>query len=1293
MSDSLKYSKVSQIEHILLRPDSYVGEIDSSENEMYVYSKDENKIIKKKIMSSPGLVKLFDEILVNSRDATVNDESSNEIKIFFDADKNEISVYNNGDDKAVIPVEQHPKELILTPTLIFGSLLTSSNYNDEEKKQVGGKNGYGAKLANIYSNKFIVEINDAKRKKHFIQEWSNNMSIANNPEVNKLNKGVKSSVKITFYPDLKRFKLKKLDDDYKQLFHRRLIDIAGTSNRKLNVYFNDEKIKVNNFKDYISLYYSEDEIYYDDSNEYWKIGIIYKQDNGGEVVSFVNGIATYNGGTHCNYVIDNIIKILINDYIKKKDKNIKVNANLLKENLIFFINSVIINPSFSSQTKETLTTKADKFEYKYEPNQIFLKKFAKCGIVEKVIELAKFKENSSLKKTDGKKQDKITGIPKLDDANKAGTKESSKCTLILTEGDSAKATAMAGISIVGRDYYGVFPLKGKILNVRDAAANKILENEEITNLKKILGLKQGVDYEDEKHFNTLRYGHIMIFTDSDCDGSHIKGLFINMIHSMWPSLVKQKDFIQTLNTPIVKAFAKKGNKVEIFYNLTDYEKWKQVSDAKKYDIKYYKGLGTSTSVEAREYFVDIGNKIISYEWNDTNSLSDKSQDLENDEKEPNFIKKDDNDAITLAFDKSRANDRKKWLMQYDKNKIITYEQKKIPYYDFIHYDLIHFSNEDLVRSIPSIIDGLKPSQRKILYGAFLRGLDKTEVKVAQLAGFVSDRAAYHHGEMSLNGAIIGMAQDFVGSNNINILKPNGQFGCLAPGTSILMWDGSIKSADSIEIGDQLVGDDGLVRNVIAITSGIDDMYEITTNKGHIYIVNSEHIITVYDNMFKKEIDIELTYYINLPNELQKVYTMISKEPIYNNKILMCDYNLQFKIKHIGKGPFNGWSLDGNERFLLGNYIVTHNSRLKGGSDSASPRYIWTKLELLSSIIFNPIDDAILNKQYEDGNEIEPEFYAPIIPMILVNGADGIGTGFSTSIPPYNPLDIINNLKSLLEGKKMSKMNPWWQGFKGDIKKLDEKNYELYGKWIVDDNANKIIVTELPVGEWTGNYKEHLEKLLSLKKEEKNNGLQSYKDNNTDTQVYFELIFDDIDIKDLGKKFHLVKKYSITNMHLYSPEGHIKKYNTVFDIINEYYQVRLKLYNKRKEHLLLILKQELLLISNKIKFILLVVNKKIEINNKKKQDIEEKLEEHKLPKINDSYDYLLNMPIYSLTNEKIEELKQKETNKETEYNDIENKTIEAMWLEELILLENKYNEWIITKNTEHNKIPSKKNKKK
>ncbi len=1129
-SDTEKYDRKTPREHVLLRPDTYIGSVEEITEDMWVYS--DEKMIKKPITYIPGLYKIYDEILMNARDASVNDLTCNIIKIHCNKEDGSICVYNNGDDG--IPVEQHTIHNVLVPTMIFGELLTGSNYNDNEERITGGRNGLGATCANIFSKQFIVEIDDAKRSKRYKQIWSDNMNIVNNPIIKKLPAKTKSSVKITFYPDYERFGLDGMNEDHFQLFHKKAYDIAGTAMNKLIVYFNDSKIDISNFKNYINLYFTNDKVLYENDNERWTVGVIYNnKENGntGEVISFVNGIHTLKGGTHVNHVIDNIAKTLINDYIKKKDKDkdLKIYPSMIKERLIFFINSVIINPSFSSQTKEVLTTKTDKFGSKYEPSINFLKKIAKCGIVEEIIELVKTKSKDSLKKTDGKKQTRIIGIPKLEDANKAGTKESNKTCLILTEGDSAKATAMAGVSVIGRDYFGIMSLKGKMLNARDASPAQLLGNEEIKALKIIIGLKQNEDYTDDSAFNTLRYGRVLLFVDADVDGSHIKGLFINFIHSLWPSLIK-RNFIVGIGTPIVKAT--KSTNILCFYNLTDYNKWKMTRESNGFKCKYLKGIGSSSSEEARGYFTDIENKLISYIH-------------ENEE---------DDESILLAFDKTKADERKKWLMSYDYNEILSNDQKLVRYHEFIHKDLKHFSNEDLLRSIPSAIDGLKVSQRKIIYGAFHKNLLKEELKVIQMAGYISNITLYKNGETSLMEAIVGLAQTFVGSNNLNLLKGHGQFG----------------------------------------------------------------------------------------------------------------------------------------------------SRLMGGKDHASSRYIYVQLEEVTPIIFQQVDNNIINYQTDDGITVEPTYYVPIIPQILCNGTIGIGSGYSSKIPPYNPIDIINNVKNLINDKPLVKMHPWWRGFEGTVTQVDEMVYELRGKWHMDSSGSKIIIEELPPSEWTTSYKEFLEKLLEenggsgtgtgrKKKTTTTNGLLSYTNNNTDTRIYFELTFEKDFLQkcdDIEKMLHLCKKYSITNMHLFNANGCIKKYDTPEEIMKDHYAVRLEMYDKRKKYHLNLLEKQLKLISFKVKFVLMIIKKELDINNKKKIDIESELEHLEFPKLSkgndddkESYDYLLTLPLYNLTYEKVEELKKQEKEKEIEYETLKNKDIKTIWLEELDHLLKVYMETMVdTKDT-------------
>ena len=1111
-----KYKKHELRSHIYSRPSMYIGTIDPNTIDTYIID-DNDKIIKKLITFIPGLFKIFDEAIVNAIDHAVrtrkDKENSNivkNIKINIDKTTGIIEIYNDG---MGIEIIKHTEYEIWVPELIFGELLTSSNYNDDEVRIVGGVNGLGIKLTNIFSKSFTIETIDSTRKKIYKQVFKENLTIKEEPEIKSCAK--KSYTKITFLPDYEKFGLSGMTDDIYNLFKRRVYDVSACTDASVSVYFNDKKIGIKDFEKYTDLFLETKTLqprFYEMPNDRWEIVVAISSTGNYEQMSFVNGINTIRGGRHVEYITNAITKKLTEMALAKKKKTIK--PQHIKENLFIFVKSTIENPTFDSQTKETLTTLITKFGSKCELSEKFYEKLYKSGIIEMALSATEVVEQKKLVKTDGKKVNKII-VPKLDDANLAGTKDSKECTLILTEGDSAKTMAISGLSVVGRDKYGVYPLKGKIINVKDITLQKITENAEITNLKKILGLEQNKDY--SKGIDTLRYGKIMIMTDQDHDGSHIKGLLFNVFQTLWNSLYKCEGFITSMLTPIIKATNNNTKEVISFYNMSDYERWTETLDKKSlWKIKYYKGLGTSTDQEAKEYFKEM--KQITYNYTEESDSS-----------------------IDLAFNKKRADDRKKWLSLYDKNEVLDYTEKSITYETFINKDLIHFSNRNLERSIPHICDGLKESTRKILFACLKRNLYTNEIKVAQLAGNVSEVTAYHHGENSLQEAIIGMAQIFVGTNNINILEPKGQMG----------------------------------------------------------------------------------------------------------------------------------------------------SRISGGQDASSPRYIYTLLSKLTKLIFKDEDNMILNYLDEDGVSIEPEYYIPIIPMILVNGGIGIGTGYSTNIAQHNPSDIISIYLEIIKtissniGKVLSlddvnksidiindydiaELIPYYLGFKGDIYKNDKGNYISKGiyKWI---NNNTIEITELPIGTWTESYKEFLEELIV------NNNhpyLKSFENHYTAKNIKFILKVaegckDELDAKILTE-FNLTssKNLGLNNMHLFSEKGCIKKYNTTSSIIKEWFKTRIHKYYERKEKQLSIMEEEYNLLSAKIRFIIDIIEGNIIIMNIKIKDIEDQLEKKEYYKNNDSYDYLLRMPISQLTMEKKEILEKEVKLLKDKIDNLKDMSIVSIWENEL-----------------------------
>lgn len=1218
------YTKLSLHEHILTLPDTYIGSVREDTMKLWIMDSNTDRMINKEITYVPGLYKIYDEIIVNAHDQCARDVTCNSISIDINQETGEISVWNNGNG---IEIAINEKEKVYNAELIFGNLLTSSNYK-QTGKTWGGKNGYGAKLANIYSTHFCVETVDAKCDKKYIQHFYRNMFDKEEPKITKA-KGALSYTKITFTPDFKRFGIKGLTDDIVGLFKKRAYDIAAYNCGRVSVTLNEKRINISSYGDYIKMFFPEmngdvTQMTYREVNDCWKIGIVYTPNSGFSHVSHVNGIWTYSqtGGTHVQHVIEQIIKGLM-EYIKKHYKNLDVKPSYIKDNMTIFVNCVTTDPDFNSQTKECLTTKSTSFLKKCVIDDSLITTISKMGIVTDAIAFAQLKGESELKKINGKKVKRID-VDKLTEAKCAGTKNSLKCRLIITEGDSAKSFALNGLDVIGRDYYGVFPIRGKMLNVRDATHKKILENKEIVNIMQILGLQHKVKY-NETNINKLRYGGILVLTDADVDGSHIKGLIINFIHCFWPELLQIDGFFQTIMTPIIIASKHTSNEQKkIFYTLSEYNKWsEEVGDnLHKWSIKYYKGLGTSTDREAREAFTDFGTKLISYKWekptekdidpiavayynltiniddasNDSEKIPDKQtgKQLKSKKKStkmcdrttlsPDIINSKSNTSLLLAFAKELADDRKDWLNTYDKDIIIEPINNSITYSDFVNKDLIHFSHYDNTRSIPSLCDGLKPSQRKILFTMIDKKYDKKskEQKVQGLASAVQKRTSYVHGEASLFEAIVKMAQKFVGSNNINLLYPDGCFG----------------------------------------------------------------------------------------------------------------------------------------------------SRRVGGKDASAPRYIFSYLEKLTNLIFRKEDEPIYNYLIEEGILIEPDVMAPIIPLILVNGTTGIGTGYSTDIPCFNPQDIIENLMRMLDDDEPYSMTPWYKGFSGDIivDKKNDANFITRGKYeFVKGNENVIRITELPIGTWTDDYETFLKSIMiDAKKPDTKQIIENYDNSSGNNSIDFLVEFSGSNLQTLIKGNTLMSalkldgKISTKNMALHDETGKIIVYDNADDILRDFFKFRLDMYVKRKKYYTRVLQNDMNILKYKIKFIRKVCNRDIIIEKKKKTEIITELIELGFPKLsrdinainddstdgkqqhqddvddevitvkqsNKTYDYITTLPLFSLTYEKIEELKKQYNEKENELKLYEQTSPHDIWKMELKELMVAYNEWYTSELNEMHEMSGK-----
>ena len=1136
-----KYQKHTHHQHILELPDTYVGSTKTNEETRWVYDAGSNKMVWRKLHFNPGLYKIFDEIIVNARDEYVRSITTAgmtpikhiDVCVASKDGDTQISVENDGDG---ITIEMEEEQKVMIPEMIFGHLLTSSNYDKSEEKIVGGKNGYGAKLTNILSKLFTVNIRCPASGKQYTQSWYDNMTQCEKPVIKKSTSKT-GSVSITFLPDRRlfagAFSESGISDDMIAVFHTRIIELASLVGKDVKVSWNSAVVSSNTFEKFIKLFLRDGMtgFAYEDCGPRWEIGAVlashlYSDEEElpeDKHLSFVNGIHTKKGGKH----VESVSRKILTDFCEvAKKKKIDIKPGQLKNSVVLFINSTIVNPSFDSQSKEFLTTPAAEFGSKPEYSGKLVDGLAKLGLLEEAKFLLEAKSLRETKKTDGKKRSTIRGMTKLEDAMLAGTAKSKECTLILTEGDSAATSAISGLKEVGRERWGVFPLRGKLLNVRDITVQKFNANEELTAIKKILGLEQGKQYKD---VSELRYGRVMVMADQDHDGSHIKGLLMNLFHAEWPGLM-HSGFLCTLLTPILKAT--KGKTTLSFYSLPEFIQWKDQNSLTGWKIKYYKGLGTSTPAEAREWFKDLHE--IQYEWDEKTD-----------------------ESMNLAFNKKQADDRKRWLSHYDPTKMLIPVAAKASYTNFVNCELIHFSNADNIRSLPHVMDGLKPSQRKILFSCLKRNL-REEIRVAQLAGYVSEHAAYHHGEASLNGTIVAMAQNFVGSNNLNLLKPVGQFG----------------------------------------------------------------------------------------------------------------------------------------------------SRLMGGSDAASPRYIHTYLEDIVSLIFRKEDSCLLKYIDDDGDRVEPEYYLPVVPLLAINGSVGIGTGYSTNIPPYKPDDMICLLRHRLEGSMDSlaghALDPWWFGFKGATHRQDEQTWITKGVYTFDDEKKTATITELPTGTWTKDYKAFLDQLLDVEEKKSKDakaqakkaetasnrsskddvepcGLKGFDDLYNDVDVRFVLYFTEEGydaIKEntdkFEKQFKLTSSWKTTNMTCFDTEFNIVKYKTVGDILETFVQKRLPMYEERRMKQLEIIGGQMRELDAKRRFIQELLDERLVLQKKSDEEIVAQLKACDIPALSnlekpdeyDSYDYVLRMRMDRVKQSAVVELDAQLEEKRTEKDRLEAETGSSLWLADL-----------------------------
>ena len=578
MSIEKKYKKLDDISHILMRPGMYCGSIKPHTSNRWVFN--DGKFVQSELTFNPAFLKIFDEILVNSVDESKREGTKlKTIKVSVKDDI--ITIWDDGGIDVVIHSEYN--EWI--PEMLFSSLKAGSNFQDDEKRVTAGLNGVGSVLTNVFSKQFTVTTCDGQNE--FSQVFSNNMRERTNPVIKK---SKKHHTEISYMADFERFGLTGIDDSHFKMIQKRVMDIAGC-NPQLKVYFNEELISIKSFEDYVK-YYSDSFFFESNKDKSWSIAVAPTND-GYHQISFVNSTDTYDGGTHVDYILNQIISEM-REFFQKKYK-VDVKPSEIKNHLSIFINSTIVNPSFSSQTKEKLITEIKDFGYTYEVSDKLIKSILKSEIVNSILDWVKQKKNaedSKLARELNKNLSKIK-VEKLIDAK---AKDRWKCSINIFEGDSAAA---AFRKYRDTQTMGSFSLKGKFINVSEITTQKLTQNEEAVNLMAAIGLKLG----QEPDLKSLRYGRILILSDADVDGNSISALLINFFNKYWPQLF-ERGMVYKVETPIVVSINKKSKKKLLFYSQTEYNDWSKDNDLKLWDIKYKKGLAALVD---DEYFEIINN--------------------------------------------------------------------------------------------------------------------------------------------------------------------------------------------------------------------------------------------------------------------------------------------------------------------------------------------------------------------------------------------------------------------------------------------------------------------------------------------------------------------------------------------------------------------------------------------------------------------------------------------------------------------------------------------------------------
>jgi DNA topoisomerase-2 len=1082
------YERLEPLEAILRRPDTFVGSTQPCPRERFVLTADGN-VRHIKTTAPPALVKIFDEILTNALDHRQRDRGATEVRIDI-GDDGELVVSNNGSE--TIPTGKWSDSDTHVPEVLFGSLNAGSNLAEVNAHDVGGRNGVGATVAAVMSARFVVDIRNPADKTHYTQVFEHNLSVIKPPAI-KPYKLAKAHTTIRMLPDYARLAMPDgLDDEARALLVGRAVDAAACTDA--TVYVNGVRLPYTTLGKY-ALAYGGELV----GSESSKGGEKTARQRGATIVvttrcdppvhvCFVNGVRCL--GTLYDAVLRNITHAL---HQQTKDTlSLKQVQGVVVEHVSIFVAARMNTPAFGSQSKDQLVTRERDFGFEVPACAQLAKAVQNLAAIKAHVDARRsLSENRSVKKALAAGGGRLCkNIKKFERATEG------RGTLWVTEGDSAKAMVVAGFSVSGRKRHAVYPLRGKNMNVTDMRASDALKNTEISELLTILHLDPSKTY-DAASVRRLPYD-LMITTDSDEDGAHIFGLVLALFYRFFPSLLAASPrFVRRFVTPVVKVWlTPKATPLE-FFALAAYRAWAagEGAERKPASIAYYKGLGTNSNEEAVAYFRSMDRYAKT-----TVHTPECAQ------------------AMLQAFSKGKEHAAARRDVLRDLATDASHDLYSSPRFTvaaFCRHELTLFWQADNVRSIPSVLDGLKPSQRKAVYTVLKAGHHHAKHKVAQLAADVAKATNYHHGEGSLADVIVKMAQTYMGSNNLNLFEPKGQFG-------------------------------------------------------------NRH-----------------------------------------------------------------------------------------GEKPSQPRYIFTRATPYLPLLFHPDDDRVLDFLVDEGQSIEPRHYVPTVPLLLVNGAEGIGTGFSTSIPPHAVGDVLDRCLSVcargLEAP-IEPLAPCVFGFRGstttsatsadeDVVGEGEATVIFVGSFTWESDTC-VHVTELPPGVKTNALKDALHEHANV---------DDVVSESTGDAVSLRVTFKTAPAPAaLEKLLKMRAPQATSNMHAFDAAGRIVKYASAAEMLRAHAVVRLGLYEARQAALLAEARAEMRALERKAELVRRVVAGEVDVFRSTRAELGAALGEADAA-------VLLKIPLDQLTRDGIADFERKVQRKVDDIGALERTTAAEMWRHDLLAL--------------------------